>query len=262
MWNRVEIKKTAKSRLKSYQGKAILVCLIIAIIEWLPEMFKSDKFVGILENIITIHPNLTEDGLSNYVMFCTNLISPKGTLETILSDIPLFGLVVGFMLFRLVLTYLILTPLKVGQKAFFYKNKSEEQGIDELAYAFDARFYKNITKTEFIAYMHIWFYTLLFIIPGIVCSFSYYFVSYILVDQPLMSTKDALDLSKKMTDGHKKEMFVYALSFIGWHILSMLTFGITDILYGIPYRQAADAELYTELKRLYNSKLIECVESE
>ena len=111
MWNRVEIKKTAKSRLKSYQGKAILVCLIIAILEWLPEMFKSDKFVGMLESIITIHPNLTEDGLSNYVMFCTNLISPKGTLETILSDIPLFGLVVGFILFRLILTYLIITPL-------------------------------------------------------------------------------------------------------------------------------------------------------
>ena len=110
--------------------------------------------------------------------------------------------------------------------------------------------------------MHIWFYTLLFIIPGIMYSFVYYLVPYILVEDPMISTKEAMELSKKMTDGHKKEMFVYAFSFIGWDILGMLTFGLSDIFYGVPYRQAADAELYFELKHFYNSKLIGTAECE
>ena len=259
MWSRVEVKKTAKERLKSYQGKAILVCLIITVIEWMPDIFKNDKFIKVLEKMTTVNPNLTEDGLRKYISYCMDLFTPEGVLETMFSNIPLLALVIGFVLFRLLLTYFIYYPLRVGQVCFFYKNRVEETAIDEIAYAFDMRYYMNIVKTEFIKIIHILFYTLLLIIPGIVYSYAYYLVPYILVEKPLMSTKEALELSKKMTDGHKKEIFVYSLSFIGWDILGMLTFGISDILYGSPYRQAADAELYYKLKQIYNSKLIETV---
>lgn len=262
MWNRVELKKTARERLKSYQGKAILVCLIIIVLESLPVIFNNEKVLRLLNKMVSVDSNLTEDGLRNYFMYCTDIFTPNGPVETILSDIPLFGWVLAYVIFRLVLTYLILHPLKVGQNAFYYKNRLEETSIDELVYAFDARHYKNIVKTEFITYMHIWFYTLLFIIPGIMYSFVYYLVPYILVEDPMISTKEAMELSKKMTDGHKKEMFVYAFSFIGWDILGMLTFGLSDIFYGVPYRQAADAELYFELKHFYNSKLIGTAECE
>lgn len=119
----------------------------------------------------------------------------------------------------------------------------------------------NIVKTQLVSYIHIWFYTLCLIIPGIVYSFAYALVPYILVENPLMSTKEALDLSKSMTEGHKKEMFSYAVSFVGWYILGTLTFGISDIVYGVPYRQAADAEMYEELKKMYNSR-IEYIEAE
>lgn len=260
MWNRVELKKTAKERLKSYQGKAILVCLIITVIEWLPDMFNNERFVGFLNNITTVHPNLTEDSIQKYIMYCTDIFTPKGTLETILADIPLLSLVIALVVFRLILTYFIFYPLRVGQACFFYKNRFKEAGIEEMAYAFDGHYYINIVKTEFITIMHILFFTLLLIIPGIVYSFAYYLVPYILVEHPLMSTKEAMELSKKMTDGHKKEMFVYSVSFIGWNLLGTLTLGLTDIIFGTPYRQAADAELYDELKRIYNSKLIECID--
>ena len=42
-------------------------------------------------------------------------------------------------------------------------------------------------------------------------------------DNPGIGPKDALDLSEKMMNGHKMELFKLHLSFIGWHILGILT---------------------------------------
>ena len=149
MWNRVELKKTAKERLKSYQGKAILGCLIITVIEWLPDMFNNERFVGFLNNITTVHPHLTEDVLQKYIMYCTDIFTPKGTLETMFADIPLLSLVIALVVFRMILTYFIFYPLRVGQARFFYKNRFKEAGIEEMVYAFDGQYYFNIVKTEF-----------------------------------------------------------------------------------------------------------------
>ena len=57
-----------------------------------------------------------------------------------------------------------------------------------------------------------------------------------------------------MTEGYKKEMLSYSLSFVGQYILGILTFGVSEILYGMPYRQAADAEMYEEVKQIYNKR--------
>ena len=53
-----------------------------------------------------------------------------------------------------------------------------------------------------------------------------------------------------MTEGHAGDIFVFWLSFIGWEILSGLTFGLLELFYVGPYRSAALAELYSNLMRL------------
>ena len=86
--------------------------------------------------------------------------------------------------------------------------------------------YGNILKTMFITRLFLLLWYCLCIVPGIIKSYSYMLVPYILADNPNMDTMEAIDLSKKMMDGHKAEAFVLGLSFIGWIFLSYFTCGI------------------------------------
>ena len=70
---------------------------------------------------------------------------------------------------------------------------------------------------------------------------------YILLDKPELSATDAITESRNMMNGHKMELFLLDLSFIGWILLSILTCGILFI-YVVPYMQAARAEFYRTLK--------------
>lgn len=91
-------------------------------------------------------------------------------------------------------------------------------------------------------------WSLLFFIPGIVKSFSYAMTFYILNDHPEYSATQAITESRKMMHGHKGELFVLYLSFLGWDLLSLLTFGILEIVYVAPYKAAAVAGFYDAIK--------------
>ena len=91
-------------------------------------------------------------------------------------------------------------------------------------------------------------WSLLFFIPGIVKSFSYAMTFYILNDHPEYSATQAITESRKMMHGHKGELFVLYLSFLGWDLLSLLTLGILEIVYVAPYKAAAIAGFYDAIK--------------
>ncbi|MBR5307792.1 MAG: DUF975 family protein [Clostridia bacterium] len=90
-------------------------------------------------------------------------------------------------------------------------------------------------------------WSLLFIIPGIIKGYSYAMSYFILAENPGMPALEAIDRSKKMMDGHKWDLFVLMLSFIGWIILACFTFGILYI-WLVPYMSAAYANFYNEIK--------------
>lgn len=75
-------------------------------------------------------------------------------------------------------------------------------------------------------------------------SFEYKMIAYILAENPQISRKRAFELSRQMMDGQKWDAFVLDLSFIGWNILSIITFGIVGVLYVNPYMNATWAEFY------------------
>ena len=90
-------------------------------------------------------------------------------------------------------------------------------------------------------------WSLLFLIPGIVKSYSYAMTNYILIDNPNLGGNDAITESRKMMNGHKLDLFLLDLSFIGWFILSIFTAGIL-LIYVEPYHHAARAKFYDDLK--------------
>ena len=82
-------------------------------------------------------------------------------------------------------------------------------------------------------------------------KYAYFFTSFILAENPTIGAKNALDLSKRMTQGMKGRLFVLDLSFIGWWLLSSLTCGILSL--GVmPYTYAAYTEVYMSRKAEQN----------
>lgn len=93
----------------------------------------------------------------------------------------------------------------------------------------------------------VFLWSLLFIVPGILKSLSYSMTFYILAENPDFKAKQAMDESESLMKGHRWEYFKLNLSFIGWFVLSLLTFGILN-LWISPYMEIATAVFYQDLK--------------
>jgi uncharacterized membrane protein len=92
----------------------------------------------------------------------------------------------------------------------------------------------------------VFLWTLLLIVPGIIAAFRYSQAYYILKENPGISALEAINRSKVMMVGHKGRLFVLALSFIGWFLLSCITFGI-GFLWLAPYFFTASGHFYNDL---------------
>lgn len=99
---------------------------------------------------------------------------------------------------------------------------------------------------QFLRRLFILLWTFLFIIPGLVKTYSYSMAAYIAAENPDMSATDAITASKELMDGNKWRLFCLDLSFIGWSILCVFTLGI-GFLFLQPYREAAFAAFYREI---------------
>lgn len=83
----------------------------------------------------------------------------------------------------------------------------------------------------------------LLIIPGIIKTYEYALVPYILASDETVTSDVCLTLkrSRWIMNGHKMDLFLLDLSFFGWYLLDVLTFGILGIFYVDPYRSQARA---------------------
>ncbi len=143
---------------------------------------------------------------------------------------------------------LITGPLTYGLSYLYLKqsrtgNKMEIAGIFE---GFKADFVGNLILWLLQA-LFVWLWSLLFVIPGIVKQYSYSMAFYIKVDHPDYDWRACLNESKRITMGHKGELFMLDLSFIGWAFVCVFTFGI-GYLWLIPYVNATKAEYYEALR--------------
>lgn len=121
---------------------------------------------------------------------------------------------------------------------------------------------KSWTRTSWTMFVTSAFYSLwcLTLVGIFVKRYSYILVPYIVAENPNVKTLDAINLSRKMMDGHKWECFKLEMSYIGWVILGGLTFGLTEILYSNPYRVATITEYYANLRSLSKEKKIPGIE--
>ena len=90
--------------------------------------------------------------------------------------------------------------------------------------------------------------TILLIIPGIIAAMGLNYYRHVCADNPELKTMEIVKKTWHMTDGHKLDLFVLCLSFIGWAILACFTFGLLYI-WLLPYFYVTIALYYEEIKQ-------------
>lgn len=155
-------------------------------------------------------------------------------------------------------TYIMIAALVMGAVYFILGSiikvgyaKFNLNLVDRLEGSFDNLFaffldWKTTVAARFLQSIYILLWSLLFIIPGIIASYSYAMTEYILAENPELSASEAISRSKQMMDGNKWRLFCLQFSFIGWSILCAFTLGIGN-LWLTPYKQAATAAFYREV---------------
>lgn len=269
MWTRAELKSKAKFSFKRNYWKSVLISLILALLVGGGSSGSSissavsNNLIGSSDSSVTDDYSNDDSNLYEGNDFYDDTYD--GNVEDDIDDLKSMAdntaemMAIGIFLMVFIIVFVVLmavvilldvfifNPLEVGCKKYYLRNLNEPAQVGNIGYAFDNN-YKNITKTMFFRDLFTVLWTLLFIIPGIVKSYEYQMIPYLLADNPQMTKEQAFQESKRMMQGQKWKAFVLDLSFIGWNILSALTLGILGIFYVQPYMDATHAALYEALR--------------
>ena len=171
-------------------------------------------------------------------------------LVVCLIESAIIGAAAGISSFIGGVAALIITgPLAFGVAFIFLNLVRKNDGkieIKDLFKGFTDDFGGNLLL-GLLQSLFIFLWSLLFIIPGIVKSYAYAMAFYIKNDHPDYDWKACLNESQKMMKGHKMDLFVLDLSFIGWYIVGSLCFGI-GTLWVAPYHLTARTNFYESIK--------------
>ena len=145
--------------------------------------------------------------------------------------------------------FIIAGPLLVGQAIYLIdmiEHRTDGKKIELVIEGFKRSFVNSFVAILLIGiFTFLW--SLLLIIPGIIKSLAYSMAPYIIADEPEIDAFEAIRKSQEMMRGHKMELFVLILSFIGWFFLGVLTFGV-GMFFVMPYYQTTLANFYIELR--------------
>ncbi len=280
MWDRKELKQRGMAAFKANYWRTVLVCFLLSFFvlggsasiggarknlnithvyntpdvqsSQSSELTVNGKSYGSVTDALDALDDLDFDSLELDELFSGSSQAFDSDSETGAAILAVAGAVIVLvvaivMLFSSVLKIFVLNPLEAGCRNFLLCNAVGESDLGDIGFGFTPDYWRNV-KTLFLRDLFRFLWGLLLFVPGIIKRYSYRMAPYILADHPELSGKDVLTLSRRMMDGHKWRTFVLDLSFLGWNILSALTFGLLGIFYVNPYRQCTNAELYRELK--------------
>ena len=226
--NRAELKLEAKNQLRHNWGWAISVGFVMTL--FVGFFFARPVVNGSLKTVNSVNDVMGTGSIDSLFKpaFWAGQFGPDTGL-TIIGNFFMLSMVVTFLHFAR------------GERLGFFK------GIFS---AFtDGRFVPEFLN-YLCGYIFQFLWSLLLVIPGLIKSYSYAMTPYIVNDlvasgQEVHATT-AITLSRQLMDGHKWELFVLNLSFIGWYLLSVLTFGI-GYIWLVPYEQTTKANFYRRL---------------
>jgi uncharacterized membrane protein len=240
MLDRKEIKAEAKRDFKANYWKSVLVSVIYSLL-----VGGSASASGRSVSDSAANQAGTPNSISEMKAYFAQ--NPE-LLKAIIAGIIVVVLVV--MLVGSLMRIFLINPLGMGCRSFFLSNtENPNTDIGELKKGFNP--YKRNIFALFLKDLFVFLWSLLFIIPGIMKSYSYTLTPFILSEDPNISARDALKKSEEMMKGHRWEAFKLDFSFVGWIILSVFTLGLLYVFYVGPYMFQADSEFYKKVKALH-----------
>ena len=252
MWSRKELKEKSKIRFRANYWRSVLVALIVSIIVGAGGMVSSPTFNWHFNDSQQAENLLEDNSPEDIAHALDHGFSLQDSLSIAVFVSIMLVVFLVILAIAIVINVFLLNPLEVGCKRFFVKNLEEDANVKEICYSFDNG-YKNTFKTMFFRDLYTFLWSLLFIIPGIIKSYEYRMIPYLLSENPEMPTEQAFVISKQMMSGNKWRAFVLDLSFIGWEILNAFTFGILGIFFVDPYYHQTAAALYAALNNESNT---------
>jgi len=273
MWTRKELKAKGKAAFKNNYWKTVLVSLMMLILiggsggsggrasasNDQQNQQEATSEVEMAEELQMPEINAHLQAGPVQIGPDTDLGNAFGNMMENASDSGKLLLIAGFLIIFLVLVAIalaieafVINPLSGGFRRFFVKNLNEKAELKELAYCYDHG-YLSTVKTLFLRDIYLFFWFLLLLIPGVIKSYEYRMIPYIVAEHPEMPAKEVFARSRQMMRGQKWNAFVLDLSFIGWELLSLLTAGVLLVFYVKPYKDMTDAALYEQLAYVENN---------
>ena len=268
MWSRKELKQKGKNAFNRNYWKTVLVAVVLSLIVGTGgsgASFANGFADGFSDGVSDATDTMSEiedydydddydddydyDDQADYID--GDIDEEFGVSGPEMVAIAIFAIVfiiifVIVMAIVIVFDAFVINPLEIGIRRFGLANLNTKAEVKEIGFGYDHN-YKNGVKTMFFRDLYTFLWSLLFIIPGIVKSYEYRMIPYLLADHPDMTSEQAFAESKRMMTGQKWNAFVLDLSFIGWDILSILTLGMLSIFYVEPYKFMTKAALYEKL---------------
>lgn len=239
MFDRKLLKSNAKQSLKRFYGLALVAMLIVGVITSVGNTFTSNS-VDATELSQTATEYIMSQDDADYDELMAEMQEFQDDLVTQAKPTWKSILEIAF-------NVLVANILVIGTSRFFLRAREYPASLAELFHGYKSNFGTNVL-TMFLRSLYVTLWSLLLIVPGIIKNYEYSMIPYILAENPNISQKDAFKLSKAMTKGHKGDLFVMDLSFIGWYLLGVVCCCGVGIFFLEPYVNATWAEAYTFLK--------------
>ena len=248
MWTNELLKNNAKECLKRYYWYAVLFTVLVGLATGAVTSIAS--FVTqIIVAPISIAMGMGEAAVEE---MDKTAIAAIGTIGVVLGSMIVFTITYALCFaIGIICSAFIQMPFQtVGLNRYFMSGRYRQPLFDDILYAIKSKKYMKIVKVSFFYQLYIMLWSMLFVIPGIIKSFEYFLVPYIIAENPDIPKERAFEISKNTMNGEKMNCFILGLSFIGWYLLAMLatimTFGLgsISIFFLTPYVSATFAEFY------------------
>ena len=270
MWTRSELKEKAKIAFKRNYWKCVLAALIVTFLTGtgsstagtsVSEFVSGTAYEDEYDYYDDYEAEYYED--EYYDEYYEDEYYDEGALlEEILNDdeftstfiVAATIIIIIVLVVVFIVSVFVCAPFEVGGCRFFIENSYGTVNVKKVLFAFRKKTYWKTVATLFLRNLYTALWSLLLIVPGVVKSYEYRMIPYLLADDPNMPREDAFRISKEMMYGEKMNAFVLDMSFIGWVLLSTITCGVAGLFYVTPYKRATDAELFLTLRDNYFRK--------
>ena len=138
--------------------------------------------------------------------------------------------------------------IMLGEAKYYLQCSRQEIAVDKIEVLFDGikgEIGQNILLGVLVS-VYVFLWSLLLVIPGIIKSYAYSMAFYLKVDHPEYTAKQAIKESEQLMYGHKMQLFLLDLSFIGWIIVGAFCFGV-GTLWVTAYQKSARVQFYRNL---------------